>query len=462
VVLVRPETNPDDVPGMLISKGVLTQTGGATSHAAVVARGSNLPCVAGCSDIRVDTVRRQFTAGDVVVKEGDIISIDGFSGEVFLGEVPLMDAKYEEQDALIKLLGWADEIRTLGVRTNADYPIDARRAVAFGAEGIGLCRTEHMFFDERAREAVVRMILAEGAPAARQAALDDMLPIQEQDFEGIFEAMDGKPVIMRLIDPPMHEFLPPREELMEKVFELRHTAPDSEELAESEKMLSVVNSMWEINPMMGLRGCRAGLTYKGLTEMQTRAYCQAACRCAKRGIDVHPEVMIPLVSHVNELKLERAKLEEVAKQVMAEEGVEVPAIFGTMIETPRAALTADEIAEYAEFFSFGTNDLTQMTYGFSRDDAEGKFLLQYVERGILPVNPFQTLDRDGVGSLMKICVEKGRAANPKIELGLCGEHGGDANSIEFCHLVGLNYVSCSPYRVPVARLAAAQATIRHG
>jgi len=462
VVLVRPETNPDDVPGMLISKGVLTQTGGATSHAAVVARGSNLPCVAGCSDISVDTLRRQFTAGDVVVKEGDTISIDGFTGEVFLGALPLIDAEYEKQDALITLLGWADEIRTLGVRTNADYPIDAQRAVAFGAEGIGLCRTEHMFFDERAREAVVRMILAEGDDVARQEALDDMLPIQEKDFEGIFEAMDGKPVIMRLIDPPMHEFLPPREELLEEVTKLRITAPGSEEFAEKEKLLHVVNSMWEINPMMGLRGCRAGIMYKGLTEMQTRAYFQAACRCAKRGIDVHPEVMIPLVSHVNELKLEREKLETVARQVMEEEGIEVPAIFGTMIETPRAALTAGEVARYADFFSFGTNDLTQMTYGFSRDDAEGKFLLQYVERGILPNNPFQTLDQEGVGRLIEMCVKDGMAANDKLEVGICGEHGGDPQSIDFCHRAGLDYVSCSPFRVPVARLAAAQAKIVNG
>ena len=462
VVLVRPETNPDDVPGMLISKGVLTQTGGATSHAAVVARGSNLPCVAGCSDIVVDTLRRQFTAGDVVVKEGDTISIDGFTGEVFLGALPLIDAVYEKQDALIKLLGWADEIRTLGVRTNADYPRDAQRAVAFGAEGIGLCRTEHMFFDERAREAVVRMILAEGDDVARQEALDDMLPIQEQDFEGIFEAMDGKPVIMRLIDPPMHEFLPPREELLEEVTKLRITAPDSEEFAEKEKLLRVVNNMWEVNPMMGLRGCRAGLMYKGLTEMQTRAYFQAACRCAKRGVEVHPEVMIPLVSHVNELKLEREKLERVAKEVMEEEGIQVPAIFGTMIETPRAALTAGEIAEYADFFSFGTNDLTQMAYGFSRDDAEGKFLLQYVDRGILPDNPFQTLDQVGVGRLIEMCVTDGKAANKDLEIGICGEHGGDPRSIDFCHRAGLDYVSCSPFRVPVARLAAAQAKIVNG
>ncbi len=461
VILVRPETSPDDVPGMLASKGVLTQKGGATSHAAVVARGNNLPCVAGCEDISVDLNRKQFTApGDVVVKEGDAISIDGFTGEIYLGTVPMIKAKYEDQTDLIKLLVWADEVRTLGVRTNADYPKDATRAVEFGAEGIGLCRTEHMFFDERAREAVVRMILAK-SQEERDAALADMLPIQEKDFEGIFEAMDGKPVIMRLIDPPMHEFLPPYHELIEEVATLRVTAPDSEELQEKEDMLEVVVGMWEVNPMMGLRGCRAGIMYEGLTEMQTRAYFQAACRCAKRGVDVHPEVMIPLVGHVNELTLEREKLEEVAQAVMEEEGVEVPAIFGTMIEVPRAALTADEIAPVAQFFSFGTNDLTQMTFGYSRDDAEGKFLLEYVERGILPSNPFQSLDQKGVGRLVQMCVEEGKSANPELEIGICGEHGGDPDSIDFCHRVGLDYVSCSPFRVPVARLAAAQATIRN-
>jgi pyruvate,orthophosphate dikinase len=461
VILVRPETSPEDVPGMLASQGVLTQKGGATSHAAVVARGNNIPCVAGCEEITVESGNRRFTApGGMVVSEGDTISIDGFTGEVFLGAVDLIEADYSRQTDLITLLSWADEVRSLGVRTNADYPVDARRAIDFGAEGIGLCRTEHMFFDERARDAVVRMILAE-TQEERDQALDEMLPFQEQDFEGIFEAMDGKPVIMRLIDPPMHEFLPPREELIEEVTRLRCTDPDSKELVEKEKMLREVNNLWEVNPMMGLRGCRAGIMYKGLTEMQTRAYFQAACRCAKRGIDVHPEVMIPLVGHVNELILERSKLEEVAQQVIEEEGIEVPAIFGTMIEVPRAALTAGEIAGHAQFFSFGTNDLTQMTYGYSRDDAEGKFLLQYVERGILPNNPFQTLDQVGVGRLMEICVEDGRAANPGIELGICGEHGGDPDSIDFCHRIGLDYVSCSPYRVPVARLAAAQAKLRH-
>ncbi len=461
IILVRPETSPDDVPGMLASKGVLTQKGGATSHAAVVARGNNIPCVAGCEEISVDVNRNQFTTKNGnVVKEGDVISIDGFSGEVFLGEVTLVQAVYEKQTALVTLLKWADEIRTLGIRTNADYPEDARRAIAFGAEGIGLCRTEHMFFDPRARDAVVRMILAKN-DAERDTALNEMLPIQEQDFEGLFEAMDGKPVIMRLIDPPMHEFLPPYHELIEEVATLRVTAPDSPELAEKEAMLEVVSGMWEVNPMMGLRGCRAGIMYKGLTEMQTRAYFQAACRCAKRGINVHPEVMIPLVGVVNELKLERSKLEVVADEVMQEEGIEVPAIFGTMIEVPRAALTSAEIAPYAEFYSFGTNDLTQMTYGYSRDDAEGKFLLQYVERGILPFNPFQSLDQVGVGRLIEMCVKDGKAVKPELEVGICGEHGGDPDSIDFCHRVGLDYVSCSPFRVPVARLAAAQAAIRN-
>jgi pyruvate,orthophosphate dikinase len=475
VILVRPETVPDEVPGMLASKGVLTQKGGATSHAAVVARGSNLPAVVGCEEITVDVDDAQFTVGDTVIKEGDVISIDGFNGEVYRGEVPLIKTGYEEQVELIELLEWADEIRDIGVRANADLGPDAARAVEFGAEGIGLARTEHMFFDEKARDAVVAMILAE-TDEERQAALDEMLPLQEKDFEGLFEAMDGKPVIMRLIDPPMHEFLPSREELIEEVTELRCTAPDSPELAEKEEMLEVVNNLWEVNPMMGLRGCRAGLMYKGLTEMQTRAYFQAACRCAKRGIDVIPEVMIPLVGHVKELELERRKLERVAQEVMEEEGVEVEYMFGTMIEIPRAALTADEIAKHADFFSFGTNDLTQMTFGYSRDDAEGKFLIKYQEgfdigevdaQGepikvpILEANPFQTLDQEGVGRLVEVCVEEAQEVEPDLEIGICGEHGGDPDSIDFCYRVGLDYVSCSPYRVPVARLSAAQATIRH-
>jgi pyruvate,orthophosphate dikinase len=418
--------------------------------------------VAGCESIRVNPAAKSFTVtvDGKTVKEGDFISIDGATGEVFLGSIATVSPNIEEEVELMTLLSWADEVRRLGVRANADMKKDAEQARAFGAEGIGLCRTEHMFFDERARDAVVRMILAK-TDEDRQAALDEMLPFQEKDFEGVFEAMDGLPVIMRLIDPPMHEFLPPREELIEELTRLRCTDPDSPAVAEKEKMLQAVNSLWEINPMMGLRGCRAGIMYKGLTEMQVRAYFQAACRCAARGIKVIPEVMIPLVGHVNELKLEREKLEAVAKQVMEEEGVEVEYMFGTMIEIPRAALTADEVAEYAQFFSFGTNDLTQMTYGYSRDDAQGKFLMQYVEQGILPFDPFESIDQIGVGKLMKMCVELGRKAQPGIEIGICGEHGGEPRSIEFCHKLGLDYVSCSPFRVPIARLAAAQAALKN-
>jgi pyruvate,orthophosphate dikinase len=317
-----------------------------------------------------------------------------------------------------------------------------------------------MFFEEERRPIVVKFIMTE-EEEERLALLDQLLPFQREDFEGIFRAMDGYPVIVRLIDPPMHEFLPPREELIEKVAQLRSTGEDPEKLAGLEEMLAVVNRMWEVNPMMGLRGCRAGIMYPGLTDMQTRAIFEAACNVAQEGVDVHPEVMIPLTSHVNEFHVEREKLESVAKEVIAEKGVELDYKFGTMIEIPRAAITADEIAKNADFFSFGTNDLTQMTYGISRDDAEGKFLLDYVKRGLLPNNPFEVLDREGVGVLMRMCVEKGLAANPDLEVGICGEHGGEPSSVEFCHIIGLNYVSCSPFRVPIARLAAAQAALQH-
>jgi len=460
VILVRPETNPEDVHGMVQAQGILTQHGGMTSHAAVVARGWGKPCVAGCEVIRIDLAGRSFTVSGRLIKEGDYISIDGSTGEVFAGSIATLPPSFEEETDLRALLGWADEIRKLGVLTNADNPEDATRAREFGAEGIGLCRTEHMFFEEERRPIVVKFIMSEDEEEAL-ALVDQLLPFQREDFEGIFRAMDGYPVIVRLIDPPMHEFLPPREELIEKVAQLRSTGEASEELAELEEMLAVVNRMWETNPMMGLRGCRAGIMYPGLTEMQTRAIFEAACNVAKEGVDVHPEVMIPLTSHVNEFHIEREKLEAIAKEVMAEKDVKLNYKFGTMIEIPRAAITADEIAKYADFFSFGTNDLTQMTYGISRDDAEGKFLLDYVKRGILPNNPFQVLDRDGVGVLMKMCVEKGRAANADIEVGICGEHGGEPSSVEFCHIVGLNYVSCSPFRVPIARLAAAHAALTH-
>ena len=459
VILIRPETNPDDVHGMEQARGVLTQHGGMTSHAAVVARGWGKPCVAGCEAIKIDLDVRMFSVNGKEIKEGEFVSIDGATGEVFAGSLPTIEANFEEERDLVTLLGWADEVRRLGVWTNADYPKDAVKARAFGAEGIGLCRTEHMFFEEERRPIVVKMIMAEN-DEDRQACLDKLLPFQREDFEGIFRAMSGLPVIIRLIDPPMHEFLPPREELIEEVARLRFSNDDPDELAEKEKMLQVVNSMWEVNPMMGLRGCRAGIMYKGLTEMQVRAIFEAACNMTEEGIKVHPEIMIPLTSHVNELKLEREKLERVAKDVMTEKGIEVTYKFGTMIEIPRAALTANEIAVYADFFSFGTNDLTQMTYGVSRDDAEGKFLLDYVDREILPNNPFQVVDRDGVGILMKMTVEKGRSVKPDLEIGICGEHGGEPSSVEFCHMIGLNYVSCSPFRVPVARLAAAHAVLK--
>ncbi|MHB1316982.1 MAG: putative PEP-binding protein, partial [Anaerolineae bacterium] len=460
VILVRPETSPDDVGGMLMSKGVLTQHGGATSHAAVVARGNNMPCVVGCEEISIDPENRRFTKGDIVVNEGDIVSIDGTTGEVFVGALPTLEADIAQNRELAELLAWADEARTLGIYTNADYPRDARRARAFGAEGIGLCRTEHMFFEENRRPAVVGMIMAR-TNEERAKFLEQLLPFQQEDFEGIFEAMDGLPVIIRLIDPPMHEFLPSRESLLEEVVRLRTTGEDPATLAEREHMLSVVESIWEVNPMMGLRGCRVGIMMPGMTEMQVRAIFQAACAQTRKGIVVKVEVMIPLVSHINELRAEITKLRAVARQIMDEQGLQIEHKFGTMIETPRAALTAGDLATEAEFFSFGTNDLTQMTFGFSRDDSEGKFLLDYVTRGILPANPFQTLDQEGVGQLVRKAVADGRAARPDIELGICGEHGGDPASIDFFHRVGLAYVSCSPFRVPVARLAAAQAALRN-
>jgi pyruvate,orthophosphate dikinase len=479
VILVRPETSPDDVHGMLVAKGILTARGGATSHAAVVARGLGLPCVAGCEDIRVSEEERLFrvVGSDIVIHEGDDISIDGATGEVFQGIIRTVDADFDKETDLKQLLAWADKYRTLGVWANADYPRDAQRAVMFGAEGIGLCRTEHMFMEQERLPIVQKMILAK-SKEERQAALDQLLPFQRSDFEGIFKAMvnpqtgEGYPVVIRLIDPPLHEFLPSYEELLVEVTRLEITNENPALLAEKRAMLEAVGSMREMNPMLGLRGCRLGLLFPEINVMQTRAILEAAREVAKEGIKVHPKIMIPLVGHVNELKEVRRQLEAVAHEIADEAGEAIDYKFGTMIELPRAALTADQIATVADFFSFGTNDLTQTTFGFSRDDAEGKFLLKYLdgleEPGlkekvkILPTNPFQTLDRDGVGQLVRMAVEKGRKANPDLELGICGEHGGDPDSIEFCHMVGLNYVSCSPYRVPVARLAAAQAALTVG
>ena len=459
VILTRVETSPDDVHGMLWAKGILTTRGGVTSHASVVARGLGLPCVVGAESIRIDYGSESFTVGRHTVRKGDHISIDGTTGEVLMGRIPTLDADVTKETELLTLLSWADEFRRLQVWANADYPRDARRARAFGAQGIGLCRTEHMFFEQERLPVVHKMILA-STPEERQEALDRLLPFQREDFKGIFEAMGSSPVVIRLIDPPLHEFLPKYEDLLVDATELRLTGKDPERLKEVERLLKAVGAMREVNPMLGLRGCRLGILVPGLTEMQVRAIFEATCELKKRGHEPHPEIMIPLVGHVNELRTERAKLERVARQVMAEQGVEIPYKFGTRIEVPRAALTADEIAEYAEFFSFGTNDLTQMTFGYSRDDAEGKFLMAYIERGILPTNPFQTLDRSGVGQLMRITVKRGRKTRPNIELGICGEHGGDPESIAFCHDLGLTYVSCSPFRVPVARLAAAHAALR--
>ena len=479
VVLIRPETSPDDVHGMLVAKGILTARGGATSHAAVVARGLGLPCVAGCEGIRVSEAEHLFRVvdSDFVLREGDEISIDGATGEVFAGIIKTVEADYEKETDLRKLLGWADQYRRLGVWANADYPRDAKRAVTFGAEGIGLCRTEHMFMEQERLPIVQKMILAKSTEE-RQAALDQLLPFQRSDFKGIFEAMvnpktgEGYPVVIRLIDPPLHEFLPSYEELLVDVTRLETNGENPQELEEKRKLLEAVGSMREMNPMLGLRGCRLGLLFPEINVMQTRAILEAARELAQEGKTIHPKIMIPLVGHVNELKEVRRQLEAVAKEITEEAGAAIEYKFGTMIELPRAALTAGQIAKVADFFSFGTNDLTQTTFGFSRDDAEGKFLLKYVdglqEPGIegkvkiLPVNPFQTLDRDGVGQLVRMAAENGRAANPDLELGICGEHGGDPDSIEFCHMVGLDYVSCSPFRVPVARLAAAQAALTMG
>ena len=460
VIMVRPETKPDDVHGMLASEGILTSRGGRTSHAALVARQFGKPAVVGVAALNIDMENRQMTVDGRVIKEGDWISIDGTMGEVFVGQIETVVPDINDP-YLIKLLSWADEFRRLGVWANADYPRDAQRARDYGAEGIGLCRTEHMFFESDRLPYVQQMILAK-TDEEREAALEKLLPFQRSDFEGLFRVMDGLPVIIRLIDPPLHEFLPSHDELLVEVTELRLKGDNPELLAEKEKMLAAVEAMREANPMLGLRGVRLGIHMPGVTKMQVRAIFEAACKVAKEGVDVHPEIMIPLTSHANELKIQREALEEVARQVMQEQGIEVDYKFGTMIEIPRAAITADEIAQYAEFFSFGTNDLTQTTFGISRDDAEAGFLVEYMEKGILNKNPFATIDRNGVGALMKMAVEKGRATRPGLEVGICGEHGGDPDSIEFCHLINQNYVSCSPFRVPIARLAAAHAALRHG
>jgi pyruvate, orthophosphate dikinase len=474
VIMVRPFTKPDDVHGMLAAKGILTSEGGATSHAAVVARQFGVPCIVGASVIRIDLERREMTANGKIVKEGEWISVDGTSGEVFLGKIPTSAPSLEEQVDLLTLLKWADEIcATPGVRkapegwpttglqvwANADYPKDARRARSYGAVGIGLCRTEHMFFEPERLPIVQRMILST-SHEERKAALDELLPYQRSDFEGLFEAMDGHPVIIRLIDPPLHEFMPDEEKLFEEVVEMR-VKGQTQGLAEKEKLLASIRSMHESNPMMGLRGVRLSIYMPEIVEMQVRAIFEAAANQTLKGVVVKPEVMIPLTGTVKELDWIQPRLERIAKQVMGEKKVDFNYKFGTMVEIPRAAVTASEVARVAEFFSFGTNDLTQMTFGYSRDDAERNFLVKYVEEGILPKNPFQTLDREGVGRLMQMAIEDGRKTRLSLEVGICGEHGGDPASIEFCHMIGNNYVSCSPFRVPIARLSAAHSALKH-
>jgi pyruvate,orthophosphate dikinase len=510
VILVRKETTPDDIHGIDAAQGILTATGGMTSHAAVVTRGMGKPCVAGAGSIRVDEKARCLRVDGVTVKEGEWLTLDGGTGRVILGQVPTLDPDLGGEFGT--LMSWTDEHRRLKVRSNADIPRDAKKAREFGAEGIGLCRTEHMFFAEDRLPWVVQMImnaprakalreqlaakqaqlegadpgsavalrreianlkakLAEPEKAYRQA-LAKLLPLQRSDFRGLFEAMDGYPVTIRTLDPPLHEFLPKREELMVDIVRLpRATAAQKKEMAKRYRLtvarlrkmlpelLERVEELHEFNPMLGHRGCRLGITYPEVTEMQARAIFEAACDAAKKGARVVPEIMIPLVGAVAELRHQAAVVRRVAEEVMTRKGVRVEYLVGTMIEVPRAAVTAAQIAEEAEFFSFGTNDLTQLTFGFSRDDA-GKFLPEYVSRKILPVDPFVSIDTEGVGALVKWAVEKGRSSRAKLKVGICGEHGGDPASVEFCHGAGLDYVSCSPFRVPVARLAAAQAVLR--
>ena len=458
VLLVRMETTPDDIHGIIAAQGVLTSRGGMTSHAAVVARGMGKPCVSGCEAIKIDYAQKQFKVDDVVVKEGDAISIDGSTGRVMLGEVPMIEPELSAE--FQKLLQIADELRVLEVRANADTPEDAAKAREFGAQGIGLTRTEHMFMAQDRLPIVQKMILA-AAYEEREAALNELLPMQQSDFYGILKAMQGLPVCIRLLDPPLHEFLPNAEELLVDITTLKLTGGDQQEIKEKEELLRKVRSLSEFNPMLGHRGCRLGITYPEIYEMQARAIFQATAQLVKEGYHVMPEVEIPLVMEEKELAFLKELVNKTAADVQQQYNVEFHYSVGTMIELPRAALLADEIAAHAQFFSFGTNDLTQTTFGFSRDDAEGKFMHHYTGHKILPESPFVVLDRRGVGKLMRMAVELGRKTRPDLLIGICGEHGGEPSSVEFCHQIGLDYVSCSPYRVPIARLAAAHAAVNN-
>jgi pyruvate,orthophosphate dikinase len=468
VILVRPETRPDDVHGMLASKGVVTSKGGRTSHAALVARQFGKPAVVGVDEIEIDLDNHRMQVGeDLVIREGEHLSIDGNLGLVYHANLPTVEPDIKDP-YLLKILEWSDEFRKLGVRANADYPDDAKRAREYGAQGIGLCRTEHMFFAEERLPIMQRMITASN-PAERNEAIDALMPMQRTDFEGLFRAMDGLPVIIRLLDPPLHEFLPSAHDLMVELTDLKLRMRNLnslkemdaalEEIESKSHMLERVESLHESNPMLGTRGVRLGMLIPRLYKMQVQAMFEAAARCAEDNVEVHPEVMIPLVSHVGELDAMVGPLTEIAEKVCAETGTKIPMMFGTMIEIPRAALTASQIAGTAEFFSFGTNDLTQTTYGISRDDAETGFLVHYIQTRMLEDNPFTSIDPDGVGRLMQIAIDEGRKTRSELEIGVCGEHGGDPKSIHLCHKLGVDYVSCSPFRVPIARLAAAHAAL---
>lgn len=447
-LLVRQETSPEDIEGMVSSEGILTARGGMTSHAAVVARGMGKCCVAGCGELRVDEAAKEIRVGDRVIKEGQFMSIDGSTGCVYLGSIEMTSVEVGGNFGVF--MGWVDEIRDMKVRTNADNPRDAKKAIEFGAEGIGLCRTEHMFFEEERIPAVREMILADNVED-RVKALDKLLPFQREDFHGIFKAMDGRPCNIRLLDPPLHEFLPHEDSAIEELAKQMGIRPT--------ELKKRVVDLDEFNPMLGHRGCRLAVTYPEICEMQARAIAQGAILAMKDGHKVVPEIMVPLIGTVNELKMLRPIIEEAVNSELEKAGVEMDYTVGTMIEIPRACVTADEIAEVADFFSFGTNDLTQMGFGYSRDDA-GKFLGEYVDKGVLEKDPFQVLDQKGIGKLVEMAVKLGRGTNPELKLGICGEHGGEPSSVEFCYNQGLNYVSCSPFRVPIARLAVAQSTIK--
>ncbi|MDD2779866.1 MAG: pyruvate, phosphate dikinase, partial [Candidatus Methanomethylophilaceae archaeon] len=457
VILARPETCPDDIHGLFAAEAIVTSRGGMTSHAAVVARGLGKPCVSGCEDITIDLNKETITRGDKVIRKGDTITVDGSTGRVLVGGAPLMEASFS--DDFQTVLSWSDEFARLQVWAHGDTPEDAKRARAFGAKGIGLCRTEHMFMATDRLPVMQRLVVAD-TYEERLEALEELKVMQVEDFYGILKEMHGLPVIIRLLDPPLHEFMPKERDLEEELAELTADGNENTPAADKvRKIMAKVEALKESNPMLGFRGCRLGIVYPEISAMQSSAIFEAVLRLVDEGIEIHPEIMIPLVGVKTEMEFFRKQIDEIAKYYMEKSGKKFNYLVGTMIEVPHAALVADQIAEYAEFFSFGTNDLTQTTFGYSRDDAEGKFLGQYEEKGILPVNPFHELDREGVGVLMEIAVEKGRKVDPNLSIGICGEHGGNPSSIAFCHTAGLNYVSCSPFRVPVARISAAHAAM---